>query len=324
MRRFTIVIIPDDARGTKQVTVPRLTLRLFSIFGILLSAGVGYLTLDYLQLCQIRSSYNEIASENEGLKGEARILMQNLGEVKRVLKRVEDYTAKLGEITASKVSTVKKETGIGPLSAEEYAVHQASLERRQTSRSTANFLPAGINFNQLTFKPVFASLAVIGSDAQKHAFDLQHLLSTLSQQKSLLAAIPSITPVNGWITSGYGSRISPFTGDQKAHLGLDIAAPVGTPILAPADGVVIFSGKKDGYGNFVMIAHGYGIVSRYGHSQQNMVQPGQRVRRGEQIATVGMTGRTTGPHLHYEVWIDGKSQNPRKFILSELQSFTSL
>ena len=85
--------------------------------------------------------------------------------------------------------------------------------------------------------------------------------------------------------------------------------------MAPADGVVIFTGAKAGFGNFIMIAHGYGVVTRYGHNHQNLVQPGQKVGRGEQIGTVGETGRATGPHLHYEVVINGKLENPQKFIL---------
>ena len=99
------------------------------------------------------------------------------------------------------------------------------------------------------------------------------------------------------------------------HRGIDIASSIGTPVLSPADGVVIFNGKKEGFGNFIMIAHGYGIVSRYGHNAENLVKVGQRVQRGEQIATVGMSGRTTGPHLHYEVVVDGHNTNPQKFIL---------
>jgi murein DD-endopeptidase MepM/ murein hydrolase activator NlpD len=169
--------------------------------------------------------------------------------------------------------------------------------------------------DNLVFRPVFDRLNSIGQDANNHAFELQHLLSTLSQQKALLSSIPTFSPVDGWITSGFGRRVSPFTGEKGVHQGIDIAAPIGTPILAPADGVVIFTGAKDGFGNFIMIAHGYGVVTRYGHNLQNMVQPGQKVSRGEQIATVGMTGRTTGPHCHYEIVVNGKTENPQKFIL---------
>jgi murein DD-endopeptidase MepM/ murein hydrolase activator NlpD len=157
----------------------------------------------------------------------------------------------------------------------------------------------------------------------RQTFELKRLLSTLSQKKALLASLPSISPVRGWITSDFGKRVSPFTGEVSMHKGIDIASPVGTPIYAPADGVVIYSGPKAGFGNFIMIAHyGYGAVTRYGHNSQNMVQAGQSVKRGEQIASVGISGRTTGPHVHYEVWVNGQAVNPKKFILvSDLDVF---
>src|SRR4029078_2509934 len=101
--------------------------------------------------------------------------------------------------------------------------------------------------DNLASRPVFDRLATIGQDANQHALELQHLLSNLSQQKSLLSSIPSFSPVDGWITSNYGKRISPFTGEPTLHMGLDVAAPVGTPIYAPADGVVIFTGAKQGF-----------------------------------------------------------------------------
>jgi murein DD-endopeptidase MepM/ murein hydrolase activator NlpD len=311
------MIIPDGSQGTRQVRLPRFIFKLALFGGLVLSAILGFFILDYIQLCSVRQSYQIIANENDGLKGESRVLIQNLEEVKRSLRRVQDYTNKLGELTTVKVRKVSKMTGIGPLSKEEFMAHQQTVP--PPDAEAADFMPLGVNIDSLVFKPVFTKLASLSRDANKHAFEMQHLLSNLSQQKSLLNAIPSMAPVNGWITSGFGGRISPFTGGRSVHQGLDIASPVGTAILAPADGVVVFTGAKEGFGNFIMIAHGYGIVSRYGHNNQNMVQPGQRISRGEQIGTVGMSGRTTGPHVHYEVWVDGRPENPRKFILEDLQ-----
>ncbi len=312
MKKLTIMIIPDGGTATRQLRVPQVLVKTAVFSGIIASAVFGFLTLDYLQLRGMRQTYQTVSNENEGLKGEARVLMQNLEEVKGSLRRVQDYTAKLGELTALKVQKFSAKTGIGPLTQEEYRSVQ---QQPPASPATADYVPLGLNMDKLVFRPVFDRLAGIGREANSHAFELQHLLSTLSQQKSLLASIPSAAPVDGWITSGYGVRISPFTGERTMHAGLDIAAPVGTPILAPADGVVIFTGAKAGFGNFIMIAHGYGVVSRYGHNQQNMVQPGQKVSRGEQIGTVGETGRTTGPHVHYEIMVNGKTENPQKFIL---------
>jgi murein DD-endopeptidase MepM/ murein hydrolase activator NlpD len=314
MKRITIMIIPDGCRATRQLRIPEALVKITFGLSLVALCAAGFVLFDYLELRYFRNNFRMVASENEDLKGEARLLMQNLEEVKGALRRVQDYTGKLGELTALKVQKFTKKTGIGPLTAEEFSVAQQSTAIVANKDSSA-YVPVGLNVDKLVFRPIFDRLASIGHAANNHAMELQHLLSTLSQQKNLLSSIPSVAPVDGWITSGFGTRVSPFTGERTAHAGIDIAAPVGTPIMAPADGVVIFTGAKAGFGNFIMIAHGYGVVTRYGHNHQNLVQPGQKVGRGEQIGTVGETGRATGPHLHYEVVINGKLENPQKFIL---------
>ena len=311
MKKLTVLVIPENATQTKQFKIPRLALRLLVICSLAFFSVLGYLVLDYAELRQIRTSYQRILAENEGLKGEARLLMDNLEEVKHSLKRVQDYSEKLGDLTQLKVKKVSRQTGIGPLTPEEYQ----TATRNQNIAPTTKNLPLGIDMEKLVFRSIFDRIQNIGNEANRNALELQKLLSTLSQQKSLLSSVPSLSPVDGWITSGFGPRISPFTGERTWHKGIDVASPIGTPIYAPADGVVIFTGAKAGFGNFVMVAHGYGVVSRYGHNAQNMVQPGQKIKRGDQIATVGMTGRTTGPHLHYEVLVNGRNVDPKKFIL---------
>lgn len=311
MKRLTILIIPENASQTKQLKIPRLAIRSLAILSLFMTSFFGYLVLDYFELRSIRSSYKAILAENQGLKGEARLLMSNLDEVKTSLKRVQDYSEKLGDLTQLKVKKFSRKTGIGPLSPEEYR----SAARNLSAIPSKKNLPLGIDLDKLVFRSVFDRVQSVGNRANQNALELQKLLSTLSQQKSLLSSIPSATPVDGWITSGFGTRISPFTGQKTMHKGIDVAAPMGTPIFAPADGVVIFSGAKAGYGNFIMVAHGYGVVSRFGHNAQNMVQPGQKVQKGDQIATVGMTGRSTGPHLHYEILVNGRYSDPKKFIL---------
>jgi len=311
MRKLTLIIVPDNTSSTRQLIVPRILLKLLSFFLLIFFGLSGFLIFDYVQLREIRKSYFQMAAENEGLKGEARILVNNLEEVKMSLKQVQDYTAKLRELTRVKVQKVSQRMGIGPLSQKEFLASQT----QPAVGSTEGYMPLGVNMEKLSFKPVFNRLSDLGQEANQSAFELQHLISNLSQQKSLLASIPSISPVNGWISSGFGSRVSPFTGEKAVHAGVDIAAPIGTPILAPADGVVIFTGAKEGFGNFVMIAHGYGIVTAYGHNAQNMVLPGQKVQRGEQLGTVGATGLTTGSHLHYEIWVNGRQINPRDSVL---------
>jgi murein DD-endopeptidase MepM/ murein hydrolase activator NlpD len=140
-------------------------------------------------------------------------------------------------------------------------------------------------------------------------------------QKVVLAATPSVWPVRGYLSSTFGNRVDPFTGQPDFHPGIDIATPMGTKVQAPADGVVISTGVKGSYGNAIVIDHGYGVVTRYGHLSGFNVRPGQRVRRGDVSACVGQTGRATAPHLHYEVWVRDQNQNPIQYILDEYRTF---
>ena len=139
----------------------------------------------------------------------------------------------------------------------------------------------------------------------------------LDQLEQGTIAIPSMEPVKGVnFTSGYGVRSDPFRGRAAMHAGIDLAGPVGTPIYATADGLVGRSEWANGYGNLVELNHGRGIQTRYGHLSRSMVKAGQRVKRGDVIALMGSTGRSTGSHLHYEVRIDGKAVNPVPFMQS--------
>ena len=131
----------------------------------------------------------------------------------------------------------------------------------------------------------------------------------------MLASTPSIWPTRGWVTSDFGTRIDPYTAERKMHEGLDIATPIGQPVYAPSDGTVVFAGTEGGYGKVLVIDHGYGVKTRYGHLSEILVHLGDRVGRGDKVALVGNTGRSTGPHLHYEVRVNGVPENPRKFIL---------
>jgi murein DD-endopeptidase MepM/ murein hydrolase activator NlpD len=142
------------------------------------------------------------------------------------------------------------------------------------------------------------------------------LIKKLEAKRNFLAATPSIRPTSGWITSNFGYRTSPFTGRRELHKGLDIAAPNGTPIIAPADGIITYAGRKGSFGNMITIDHGYGMQTRYGHISKLLKKKGERVERGDVVALVGSTGRSTGPHLHYEVCINGVQVNPKKYILN--------
>ncbi len=145
---------------------------------------------------------------------------------------------------------------------------------------------------------------------------LESLFNFLQDQRTLLSSTPAIRPTNGWSTSEFGYRTSPFTGLREFHKGMDIATRMATPVIATADGIVSFTGTKGLLGKIVTIDHGHGVVTRYGHLKKILKNSGESVKRGDIIANVGVSGRSTGPHVHYEVYINGIPVNPANYILN--------
>jgi murein DD-endopeptidase MepM/ murein hydrolase activator NlpD len=160
---------------------------------------------------------------------------------------------------------------------------------------------------------VMGDLTTLAQEIVSREQSLRELQTHLDKKTAVLAATPTILPIKGLVTAGYGFRKSPFTGKREFHEGMDIAAPHGTPVVATADGIVRFAGPAGSYGNVVFLDHGHGFATAYGHNGTIRVHARQRVRRGEVIAYVGNTGRTTGPHVHYEVHLDGVASNPMKY-----------
>lgn len=154
----------------------------------------------------------------------------------------------------------------------------------------------------------------LASINQEKGFD--SLFKHLERQRNLLSSTPAIRPSKGWVSSKFGYRISPFTGLREFHKGLDLADKNGTPIIATADGIVSFAGSKGFLGKVIKIDHGHGMVTLYGHAKKVLKKRGDAVKRGDTIALMGNTGRSTGPHLHYEIFFNGIPVNPTKYILN--------
>ncbi|TNF00594.1 MAG: M23 family metallopeptidase [Deltaproteobacteria bacterium] len=155
----------------------------------------------------------------------------------------------------------------------------------------------------------------IGNFTKELELKVHNLDQFLLDKDSFLKSTPTLLPAKGWITSYYGPRMSHYSNRIKMHEGLDVGAKSGTPIIAPADGIVTFSGKKPGFGNFVQIDHGYGVETIYAHASKLFAKKGQRIGRGDLLAAIGSTGYSTGPHLHYEVRVNGTPVDPLYFIL---------
>lgn len=156
----------------------------------------------------------------------------------------------------------------------------------------------------------------IAQDLRMEEINQQELIQSLRSNRDFMVITPSIWPTEGHLTSHFGYRVSPFTGVSNLHAGIDISNRIGTPVIAPARGKVTFSGTQNAYGLSIVLEHGNGITTRYAHLSKSLVTEGQTVNRGDVIGAIGNTGRSTGPHLHYEVRIGGVPVNPMRYILN--------
>lgn len=191
-----------------------------------------------------------------------------------------------------------------------FSVQEPGASLKEWADLTRKSVSLAADFARFDYHYGIVRNAVKNLELEVHELD-----QSLLDKDSFLSSTPTIMPAKGWITSYYGHRVSPYAGKVKMHEGLDVGAPIGTNVLAPADGLVTFSGAKTGFGIIVQIDHGYGIETIFAHSQLARVKKGQKVKRGNVIAQVGNTGYSTGPHLHYEVRVNGTPVDPLYFIL---------
>ncbi len=285
-RRFTVLIIPEGSHRVRRLNFKRSALYVAASFLALFTLGVSLLTIDYFRNDLDRAELNRLKTQNRIQQKELRRLTAAVDDMRQEMVVLAQNDAKVRVLAQLSKPKSDALTGMGG-PAEKGTEGFSSLQRE--------------------------------IDELRQAIDLrresqEELQGFLNDQKSLLAARPKGWPVRGWITSNFGMRRSPFTGQRVMHEGLDIAASTGTPIHAAADGIVIQAETAPGYGKLVVIDHGYGYKTYYAHASRIFVKVGQRVKRGERIASVGSTGISTGPHLHYEVRLNGVPVNPRKYL----------
>ncbi len=286
-RFYTIFILPHAHARFRKIHVSRNFLLLLA--GILLAAIVAGAVTPHL-LFTIRARSETVAS----LEAENRKLRAENG-------RFEASLARLGaQINAF-------ETGVRRLASAVGLKDLPSLHPAVGGGSASVRAMGGQEMLQEELDALRARAGDLG-------LSLEQLNVTWQERMRLLASTPHGSPVQGSFSDGFGWRKDPFTGIRAFHEGLDIVAPAGTAVRATADGVVTRVGRQGGYGKLVQISHGYGLGTLYGHLSTTLAQPGQRVRRGEIIGRVGSTGRSTGPHVHYEVHRGGRAVDPGKFL----------
>ncbi|HUT41379.1 MAG TPA: M23 family metallopeptidase [Gammaproteobacteria bacterium] len=173
----------------------------------------------------------------------------------------------------------------------------------------------GAEGSPVGFSDILTMLDSLDAEMADREQKLSVLESLLMNRSLSERVMPAGRPIGeGWLSSRFGKRNDPFTGKQEFHKGLDFAGKKGSGVVAVGDGVVSWSGRRSGYGNLVEVTHGNGYVTRYGHNERNLVKLGDTVKKGQQIALMGSTGRSTGPHVHFEVRRNGKAVNPAKYL----------
>ncbi|MCJ7546989.1 MAG: M23 family metallopeptidase [Deltaproteobacteria bacterium] len=286
---FTIWVFRSGPFKPFKIKLPERNAKI--IFGVILAILVSFpfITLNYIsqsiQMARLEKEATHIAS-----------LKSQVEEFQQEIQRLKEFDVKL-RIIANLENA--QETGsflaVGGLTSPSREPLQGGIADTQRMKAELDRLSTEAEFREKSF---------------------QELYSFLEGKKRQLSSTPSIWPVRGWLTSGFGYRIDPFTGLRQFHEGLDIANRLGTFIIAPADGIVSRCANSFGYGLTVEINHGYGIKTIYGHLSKAFVAVGHSVRRGERLAAMGNSGRATGPHLHYQVMLNDVSMSPMNYILN--------
>ena len=306
-KKLTLLIF--DAAGTpvKQTSIPRMLLPMTVVI-VMAAATLMYLGIsDYLRL---KNEVKDVHSLRSSLQMQEELVVQHQSQIVSFSNKINTLNKKLADLGnfEQKIRII------------------ANLEPNNDGSSI--FGVGGSDPEDLDpttmmeqdYQELVRDMHVEISEIDQASHNQQQSFSTIFSQlegkRNLLAATPSIRPLKGWISSRFGYRESPFTGRREFHRGLDIATHAGSPIIAPANGLVTFAGSKGLMGNMVAIEHGFGMVTRYGHTQKLLKKKGERVKRGEVIALVGNTGRSTGPHLHYEVRLNGVAVNPMNYFFN--------
>ncbi len=301
---FTLIIVPDATAHFRQLKVPYLLTRgalVLALALVVVGAATSYFMVTRYQT--MKQTIQELPVARKVTREQKNLIEQyekDTTELRQMVSRLKLVNAKL-MLMAGVENPIGNEInlGMGGEDSSDITGIVESFDRKSEESMTEKIA----NLEKL-------KTAAIGQEEQS-----QRLMEFFQDQHTLLASTPSVWPVRGWLTSGFGKRKSPFTGRQSMHAGIDISTKTGTPIAAPADGVVSYSDRKGAYGLVLVIDHGYGYQTFYGHCSKLDKKVGEKVKRGEVIAYVGNTGSSTGSHLHYEVRVSGVATNPMKYII---------
>jgi murein DD-endopeptidase MepM/ murein hydrolase activator NlpD len=297
---FNVLIFGQKTSKTRHLRIHKKTFKIglyLLAFGLLCTI---FFLCDYIQVRKKTFELNQLRQQTQEQKSKIHFFASKIEDLEKQLSKLKDFDKRIRIIAnLEKGQETTSFMGMGGSSPSDV---REKLRAGKDEMGLAQQMRTDIER--------------LESEATSQEESLSELEKLLQSKKEMLVHTPSIWPVHGWVTSGFGFRTNPFTGLTQMHEGLDIANRIGTPVMAPADGIVSDTGKDSSHGNVVVISHGFGIITRFNHLNKIFVRAGQRVKRGDKIAEVGTTGKSTGPHLHYEVKVNGIPVNPARYIVN--------
>jgi murein DD-endopeptidase MepM/ murein hydrolase activator NlpD len=299
-KKVTLLLLPGGARRVRQIEVSKVLFFLFPLFILSGALVLATIILDYIAVKREVPRIADLRKENRQQKEQLAALsveIETVGKSLEELKRMDDKLRTMVNLESR--DDRPQFLGIG---GSEPLLNGPSPQSERAQRQW--------------IRTMHQSISGMKDEISLQKNEKLELSNLLETQKFLLSSTPSIWPTRGWVSSPFGGRTSPFTEEKEFHSGLDISTKIHSPIVSPADGVVVEAGLDSGYGRILYISHGNGFKTKYAHLDKSLVKVGQRVKRGQEIATVGTSGRTTGPHLHYEVHLNGLPVNPTRYILN--------
>jgi len=310
-KSYTVLIVPERSAHVRRVKIPQHTLLQGTLAVIALLGVATFMVVHYCFIFGQALENRVLKEENVTLKSRLRVVQDEIARIDGTLQRIDQFSTRIRAIT--QLHDPDRNLAIGPLSGEPNdrtpEVMYAQGERIEYEDEVAD--------SNMALRLLDSSLDKLEGESVRQETNLRQLSDICAEQDAILTNTPSIRPTHSkLLTSGFGLRLDPYTDHQVMHKGIDFAADQGAEVVAPADGVVIFVGTRgSGYGKTVVIDHGYGVQTHFAHLSATSVEVGKSVKRGQVIAQVGNTGRTTGAHLHYEVRFNGIPQDPEKFVL---------
>lgn len=306
---YTILILPDATSRIKKLHLTHKNIKILTgAAGLVL---VTFIAATFL-IIHMGAKWVELSKlrlENREQKQQLQIFSAKVDNLERTMARLKEFDQKLRVITDLDQSSASSGTRVENRENPVVGVGGAAERDRDPLSRVLQAERSNVadRMNQ--------SLERLQNEAKNQERSYQELRTFLEDRRSSLASTPTIWPTKGFLTSAFGWRNSPFTNHRQMHEGIDIATRTGTPVRAAANGVVVSYSYMGGHGNTLIIEHGFGYQTQYSHLSKGAVRVGQRVKRGDIVAYVGATGVVTGPHLHYEVHVNGVPVNPIKYVL---------